>query len=202
MKYLKILFLSGSLIFIFKATANLASKDLIAIFKPINTIQGHFTQVIEDQNGQTISTSQGRFILQRPDHFRWEVLTPFKQLMIANGKTFWLYQPDLQQVTKSPMSKKIGQTPLAILSGSTKALTEHYQVSKKGDTFILIPKTKATQFHRIELTLDGRKISQMILMDSFLQKTILTFNHIRLNQSVKPQIFTFTPPKGVDVIKG
>lgn len=201
MKFLKNLSFSVLLIFIFNATANLASDDLINIFKPINTIQGSFTQVIKDQNGQIISNSKGKFILQRPNHFRWEVLTPLKQLMIANGKTLWLYQPDLEQVTESPISKKIGQTPLAILSGSTKALTEHYQVSKKGHTFILIPKTNTTAFHRIELTLNGCKITQMILLDSFSQRTILTFTDLLLNKNVSPKTFEFVVPKGVDVIK-
>ena len=203
MKFLQTLFFLGLFTIVFSSNvmANSASNELINFFKKINTICGNFTQIITDQTGHTISTSKGKFILQRPNHFRWEVLTPLKQLTIMNGKTVWLYQPDLEQVTESPISEKIGQTPLAILSGSTKTLTEHYNVSKIGDTFILIPKTNTTEFHQVKLTIQQQKIIQMVLLDSFSQKTVLNFTDVILNAKVKPQFFVFVIPKGVDVIK-
>ena len=182
--------------------ANQATDNLIAIFKHINTIQGDFTQTIENQSDLAIANSKGNFILQRPNHFRWEVTTPLKQLTVADGQKIWLYQPDLQQATVTAMSKRLGQTPLVILSGSTTVLRGNYTISQphQGNTFILIPKNSASEFNRIELTIVKQKLTQMILFDSLGQKTRLQFNHVILNKTINEKLFQFTPSKDVDII--
>jgi len=184
--------------------AEQATDHLVKIFQGIDTIKGNFTQTIIGQDGKTvIATSKGNFILQRPDHFRWNVITPPKQLTVADGKHIWQYQPDLQQVTISPMSQKIEQTPLAVLSGSAKALGGNYRITQTddGNTFILTSKHANTEFHRIELTIRANKIKCMILFDSLGQKTEFIFNHIVLNKRLPAKTFKFTAPKGVDVIR-
>ena len=175
--------------------------NLIGIFQHVNTIQGDFTQLVEAQ-GSTVEQSNGNFILQRPDHFRWNVTAPLKQLTVADGRYIWLYQPDLQQVNVSRMTKQIAQTPLAILSGSTATLTKSYIVSESnnGKTFILNAKNPTAQFRRVELTIVKHKITKMILLDNLAQTTTLNFSHVMVNQPLDTKAFQFKPPHGVDVI--
>ena len=37
--------------------------------------------------------------LAAPRLFRWEYVKPYPQLIVADGKTVWVYEPDLQQAT-------------------------------------------------------------------------------------------------------
>jgi outer membrane lipoprotein carrier protein len=185
------------------AIANTASEKLAAIFKPVTTITGQFTQTVYDQNGQAIAKSNGDFSIQRPNHFRWSVNNPMQQLTIADGKKLWLYQPDLLQVTVSPMTQKIGHTPLAILSGSTTALNSTYSITQQSaKQFTLVAKQQNNTFTKIVLLFAGARIEQMQLFDSLNQKTIIDFSNVKLNASINNNAFKFAIPKGVDVIKG
>jgi outer membrane lipoprotein carrier protein len=182
--------------------ASSAAEQLVSIFSRLTTIQGDFTQTVYAQKGQVISVSKGTFKIRRPNQFYWNVNTPMKQLTIADGKNVWLYQPDLEQVTESLMTKKIGQTPLAILSGSSEALLNNFNVVKNSTNhFSLTAKTINSNFHKITLTISGGSPQQMQLFDSLNQKTVLAFSKVGVNHSLNKNAFQFTVPKGVDVIK-
>lgn len=184
------------------AYANDASVNLANQFKNISTIQGDFTQAVYSQGNQMLASSAGSFKIKRPNQFRWSVLTPMKQLTIADGKQIWLYQPDLMQVTESAMTSRIGHTPLAILSGSTSALGESYAITQPNkNTYQLIAKSTSGAFHKIILTMNGNRISEMVLYDTLGQKTKVTFSHVQIDGKIKENAFQFVAPKGVDVIK-
>lgn len=182
--------------------ANSAAQQLVSIFSKLTTLQGNFTQTVYTQKGQVISVSKGTFKIRRPNQFYWNVNTPMKQLTVADGKHVWLYQPDLEQVTETLMTKKIGQTPLAILSGSSKALLANFNVTKAGaNQFNLRAKTANSNFHRISLTMNQGTPQRMQLFDSLNQKTVLAFSKVGVNHQLNKNAFQFIIPKGVDVIK-
>jgi outer membrane lipoprotein carrier protein len=182
--------------------ANTASDNLVAAFKNTTTIQGQFTQRVYNQRQHLLSSSHGNFKIQRPNKFVWNVTKPMAQLTIADGKQIWLYQPDLLQVTVSPMTQKIGATPLAILSGSTAALTQNFTMKQLGpQKYALTAKQSDSAFSKITLQLAGKTIKKMQLADSFGQKTVINFTDVSINNTLAKKAFTFTPPKGVDVIK-
>ena len=177
--------------------------DLANIFKDINTIKGQFKQMVYDGDKQVLGTSTGNFVIKRPNQFRWNAISPLQQLTIADGKQIWLYQPDLQQVTVAAMSKRMGQTPLAILSGSISALTNNYTITRtKEGVFVLVSKQSSDIFHKIELSLTDDHLNKMILYDTLGQQTVIQFSDIKYNDDVNNNTFRFKVPKGVDVIKG
>ncbi len=185
-----------------QARAVSATTELGSLLKDISTIQGKFVQTVYDQNNKPIALSNGIFMLQRPNRFRWQENAPLKQLTVANGKHIWFYQPDLQQVSVVSMLKGHNQQiPLAILSGSTIALSKKYAISEPdGNHFILLSKAKNAQFSRIELTFINNKIQQMKLFDNLGQKTIVKLKQLKLNHEIATNKFHFTIPKNVDVI--
>lgn len=182
--------------------ANQASENLANQFKAVSTIQGDFTQVVYSQNKQVLASSKGNFKIKRPNQFRWNAITPLQQLTIADGKTIWLYQPDLEQVTESVMTSRIGHTPLAILSGSSSALSQSYTITQSAtDSYQLIAKSATDAFHKILITIKDKKISEMDLYDTLGQKTKVMFSKVQLNSPINKNAFQFVAPKGVDVIK-
>ena len=178
------------------------SQQLTSVFKHINTLSGQFVQTVFDADNQPIATSKGSFAVQRPDKFNWSVTTPLRQITVADGKTVWLYQPDLKQVTKTAMTQKIGQTPLAILSGSTTALQNNFTISRRATgEYQLTAKRGEASFKKIVLRLKANVPSQMTLYDSLGQRTVLQFFKVRVNQAFKQKHpFELNLPKGVDVV--
>lgn len=73
--------------------------------------------------------SSGSFEFQRPGKFRFNYTKPFEQLIVADGKTLWLYDADLNQVTERAQAQVLGSTPAAILTSATdlKALKADFE---------------------------------------------------------------------------
>lgn len=207
-QYVKLIILSVGLAFASLAIAannssNIAANNLIKIFNKTNTIKSNFKQIVNDSSGQIIATSTGTMIIQRPNRFRWDTQTPMQQLAIADGQQIWLYQPDLEQVTISKMSHELGQTPLAILSGSTTSLQQNFVIEQTNpNEFILTARKNAVPFHTVILTFDKQeRLTQMQLKDELGQTTVLYFTDLKWNPLVAKSSFTFVVPKGVDVIR-
>ncbi|MDN8806899.1 outer-membrane lipoprotein carrier protein LolA, partial [Staphylococcus aureus] len=58
---------------------------------------------------------------------------PYKQTIVGDGQTVWLYDVDLAQVTKSSQDQAIGGSPAAILSNKT-ALESSYTLKEDGSS--------------------------------------------------------------------
>src|SRR5436853_58053 len=54
----------------------------------------------------------------RPEASGPRTATPFEQTIVADGKTLWLYDADLNQVTQRPQAQALGSTPAAILASA------------------------------------------------------------------------------------
>ena len=76
-----------------------------------------FTQVVTPADGTRAKTSSGRFDFARPDRFRFDYLKPYPQLVVSDGRTLWMHDPDLNQVTVRRVDKALGVTPAALLTG-------------------------------------------------------------------------------------
>lgn len=180
-------------------------EKLQSYLSELNTLQSKFTQQVFE-NRRLIQKASGTFLLKRPGMFRWQTQTPTNQLIISNGKTIWIYDEDLEQVTIKQLSNEIQGTPALFLSGYNKQITSSYDVSLKQhkhiSTFHLTPKKtdQNNQYVWIELSYNNRKLSSVSLLDKLGQTTILKFSNSRINQILSDKVFEFTPPKGVDVI--
>ncbi|WP_280954990.1 outer-membrane lipoprotein carrier protein LolA [Paludibacterium denitrificans] len=48
--------------------------------------------------------------------FRWEYNKPYEQLIVGDGKTLWIYDKELAQVTKKSLNAALGSSPAALLA--------------------------------------------------------------------------------------
>ncbi|NUE66837.1 MULTISPECIES: outer membrane lipoprotein chaperone LolA [Snodgrassella] len=165
-------------------------------------ISGQFTQTVHSK--KRTQTTSGTFAIQRPGLFRWEYTQPYKQTIVGDGKTVWLYDQDLAQVTKQEQNQTIGDSPAAILSNKS-ALNANYSLSDDGssdgvDYVRAIPKRSNTGYQNIRIGFRGDNLANMQLKDSFGNQTTITFSKINTHPQFNRSQFKFTPPKGVDVL--
>lgn len=171
----------------------MASKSLTADFK----------QVSINEAGQPTQTSFGVFYLQRPGKFRWNYQKPFKQEIVSNAGKVWFYDTDLEQVTVKKVDESLGSTPALLLSGDV-ALEEKYTIEEQGVDgdmrwIKLTPKSQDSSFKYVLIGFDKQNLAGMELNDNFGQLTRIYFSNVLLNPPIKPTLFEFVPPKGVDV---
>lgn len=178
-------------------------EQLRAFLKASTSLTADFKQVLINETGDALQSSFGAFYLQRPGKFRWDYTKPFQQQIISTAGKVWFYDTDLEQVTVKKLDESIGSTPALLLSGSV-SLEDNYLIEQQGHEgdmqwIKLVPKNKDSTFKYILIGLDKGALSGMELNDNFGQLTRVYFSNIKLNPTIKPSIFEFQAPKGVDV---
>lgn len=197
-----------SLIFISVATITAhagAATDLSSMLERVKSMKANFTQTTYNARGRSQQVAYGRMALLRPGKFRWEVLKPMPQLIIANQSTLWVYDPDLEQVTIRSLNKATGETTALFLSNNEE-LDQHYavKVMEKNQSqwqwFLLTPKKADAMFESIQMGFTNDQIHEMRLKDNLGNNTVIQFQKILSNPSLASNLFTFKPPARVDVI--
>ena len=178
--------------------------ELHAFLEGTQSAQGAFTQVVINRDGRTTQTTAGTFAFARPGKFRWSYDKPYDQLIVGDGDKDWVYDRDLNQVIVRKLAAALGATPAALLAGDT-ALEKSFTLVAGGaegglEYVDATPKAPDSQFKRIRLGFAQNLPRRMLLTDAFGQTTALTFSDLQRNPNLPPGTFSFTPPKGADVV--
>ncbi|MCA0395212.1 MAG: outer membrane lipoprotein chaperone LolA [Proteobacteria bacterium] len=184
-----------------------AREQLDAFTKGLKGLDGQFTQTVFDDNGRVRESSSGRVALSAPRLFRWEYTRPYPQLIVADGKTVWVFDPDLEQVTRRPQGTAEQDSPLAALIDPAR-LDRDYRVEDAGQAdglqwLALRPKQGGDEaaFQSARLGLDGNGgLARMEIVDALGQRTEIRFSGWKRNPAFARDTFRYSPPAGVDVV--
>lgn len=175
-----------------------------------------FTQVVTApaKEGQSprAKTQSGSFEFQRPGKFRFVYAKPFEQTIVADGQTLWLHDVDLNQVTARQQEQVLGATPAAIVAAAPdlKALQKDFDLSEEPDAdgqqwVKATPKSRDGQLQSIRVGFkpgaQGAELGTLEILDSFGQRSVLSFSGFEVNPTLPASHFSFTPPKGADVLR-
>lgn len=181
-----------------------AEAALRRFVEDVTTLQARYEQVQTDEDGALLQRASGEMALQRPGRFRWTYDTPYEQLMVCDGDTIWVYDPDLAQVTKRPAQAALAGTPAALLS-QRDALGDNFTIEDAGEVdglqhVRLLPKSAGGDFRSIELWLMNGAPLRMRFHDTLGGQTEIEFHRIALNPELDSSLFRFVPPPGVEVV--
>lgn len=187
-------------------TPEKAAADLASILQGYQSYQADFIQIIVNENGHSVQETKGALKARRPGLFYWESRSPLPQFIVSNGKTVEVYDPDLEQVTIHALNEQVQTTPALLLSGEVGDLDKTYRVSMRvlgGDTreYTLEPRSPDSLFVSLRLTFFKGELQEMRMQDSLSQLSVLSFNHIRVNDDIDTSAFTLEYPEGVDIIR-
>lgn len=198
-------FLKAALAVVGLCVANAVFADAVEGFTSkvanLQQFSADFSQRLLDQQGELIQQSEGKIFAARPGKLRWEIAEPYPQLIVVDGEKIWRYEEDLEQVIVSPYSDSLEETPAMLLSGDVSKLADNYQISQQGDDFILEPKAADSLFLRMRVSFDDDVLAELAIEDSLGQQTIMTMSNAQANPELAAELFEFTPPEGVDVLK-
>lgn len=186
--------------------------SLEAFVKTAKTGHAEFTQVVTApaKEGQAArsKTSGGTFEFSRPNRFKFIYRKPFEQTIVADGQTLWLYDVDLNQVTSRKQSAVLASSPAALIASAAdiKALQADFALSaapdKDGLEWVLAaPKAKDGLLQSVRVGFKGNDLSVLEILDSFGQRSVMTFSGLRINTPLESGAFQFKPPAGADLIQ-
>lgn len=178
-----------------------AAKNLNALLGGVKSMSANFTQ--STTGGKANRTFSGSMQVQRPNKFRWQVNGAASQLIVANGNTLWIYDKDLNQVTRQNVSNQVGDTPALLLSGDPSKIANNFKVTQPiagKNYYVLYPKNANGTFKSLGIAFNRGNPVMMVLNDNLGQTTSIKFNGVKRNGNIPASQFTFTPPKGADVI--
>jgi len=195
-----------------------AGMDSLETFlRTVASARAEFTQVVtaparEGQAAKT-KTSNGSFEFSRPGKFRFVYRKPFDQTIVADGKTLWLFDADLNQVTARNQAQVLGSTPAALIASAPdlRALEAEFSLKSAPDLdglewVVATPKARDGQLQSVRVGFKAGSnkavnLGALEIFDSFGQRSVLTFHRVEINPSLAPDTFVFKPPAGADLIR-
>jgi outer membrane lipoprotein carrier protein len=180
-------------------------EKLKAFAAQTQSARASFSQTVRDKNGATVQSATGKLLFSRPGKFRWEYEKPYLQTIVGDGEKLWVYDKDLNQVTVKKLGGALGSSPAALLAGSND-LEQFYNLDAKGmknglDWLEAYPREEDSMFSKVRMGFKGNALDTMELYDHLGQVTVIRFSQLERNPKVASDTFTFSPPKGADVIE-
>ena len=187
-------------------------KSLEDFMKSAHSGRADFTQTVtappKDGQAQRPKLSSGSFEFQRPGRFKFVYRKPFEQTIVADGKTLWLYDVDLNQVTERAQAQALGSTPAALLASAPDlaALRAEYRLEaapeQDGLQWVLAsPKAQGGQLKSVRVGFEGDRLAALDILDSFGQQSQIRFTGMQVNPALPAGSFQFKPPPGADVLR-
>jgi len=175
-------------------------------------LRAHFDQTLTSAVGLPKKAS-GEVWLKKPGRMRWDYLKPEKKLMVADGQTLWVYEPEDAQAFKQDLKSSSLPASVSFLVGQGK-LTAEFDVTladpapaglaQEGQVVLkLVPKTATTAYRYLLFAVDPAtgQVHATQIYDQQGGVNQLSFSALQANQGVEDGKFRFSPPAGTRILK-
>lgn len=166
------------------------SADVLETLAAREGMAGQFTQEIISPEGEVLERSNGNFALLRPHFFRWEILAPDSQLLLANSDQLTQIDWDLEVVVERSIVET-ASSPFQWLLASRATLEAAFDISLTGDTAELIPVDPQSPYQRLDIALISETVWKLDAEDRGGQVLRV---ELRENIDRPPQIADFVVP--------
>ncbi len=150
----------------------------------------------------------GKVYFKRPGRMLWRYDEPKEQLVLADGKSLYYYQPEQRQIIKSPLKNAFrSDIPLSFLLGIGN-LKKDFRVTLKGleqGHYVLQLGPKGERGGVSDVLLGVERQTFDILwariQDAAGNVTMVRFSNLRRGLGLKDSLFRLQVPDGVDVVE-
>ena len=167
-----------------------------------------FTQQTEVKTLNRTLKAFGKLSFKRPGKMFWRYEEPKNQFVLTDGKHLYFYQPEQNQVIKSPLKNAFrGDIPLSFLLGLGNLKKDFNATLKASDesqnVLRLEPKGEAGGYSEILLGV-SKSASDILwasVRDAAGNLTTLRFSAMRKGVGVNDSLFQVKIPDGADIVE-
>ena len=189
-------------------SAGQLAGQLQAHYDKVKDFTADFTQTFRGVALPQQTTERGRVSVKKPYRMRWTYTAPEKKELVADGIQFWDYRPIDKVVLVQPLPKE-GQasTALLFLAGRgnlTRDFTSSMPATQPEPEWhlALVPKSPQADFTSLVVHMDRKTLALRGLVKTDDTGTwTYRFQNLEENVGLADKTFTFTPPRGVEIIR-
>ena len=191
-----------------------AAELAAALQKKYATVRDFSADFIQTYRGGVLNRQMkdtGRVMVSKPGRMRWEYKTPEEKLFVSDGSRVYWYVPQDKQVQISAVpSDDQASTPALFLAGKgditrdfTPALIERPAGYPEGTRALkLVPLTPQEEYDWLIIVVDPATLTLrgLVTGDSQGGTSSFSFTNMKENLGLADKLFTFTPPRGVEIV--
>ncbi len=215
MRYLlaALLFICSNPVFAQAASLPKEAEAVTAKLSGVKGYQADFTMETKEEDGKVVKLA-GKISFAMPNRRRLEIKQDdtggLPQVIIADGKMEWHYDPNLKQVLRSPIPAELPGPHKPF--GETQPGTVRF-VEKTGEgeesvlRFEAVPAPVIAESSPVPIKLirldigeqDGFLRQLVLLNDKGEEVLVQRYGNVKINEESPESDFSFTPPEGVPV---
>lgn len=191
-------------------------KKLQARYEQTKDLQADFQQTTRIEGFATPLTSSGVMSIKKPGLLRWDYRDPTVEEIYVNRNEVMMYVPEHKQVLVGKLTQMAAsQAPLQLLQGVAK-IDEQFEIEptrggERGEgglpLITLTPKSTEPDASRsvsklvVELQPKTYFIKSVTIHEISGNVSTFVFSALKPNTGLKPGLFEFKAPPGVEVVK-
>lgn len=189
--------------------ANAILRRVESASEGIRTLEADFVQSLRVPLLGTDTRSTGKLYQRKPDRFAMRFTDPAGDVMVADGRHFWIYYPsnDRTQVIRTSIAEGGEQADLQkqFLSNATERFVptlngEENVAGRATWAMTLVPKRRSPyKVIRIWVDKEDGLVRRFEMTEENDSVRRLELRNIRVNGPVSDALFSFTPPAGTQV---
>lgn len=155
--------------------------------------------------------ASGELWLKKPGRMHWEYEKPEKKLLVADGQSLWVYEPEDEQAFRQDLKSSALPSSVTFLWGAgrlsdefTVTVDQVEGVGGPGDVVLkLVPKQATAQYRYLLFVVDSKSamVKETLVYDQQGGVNRMRFHDVELNKKVPDSKFSFTPPPGTRIIR-
>jgi outer membrane lipoprotein carrier protein len=190
------------------AAGDLASR----VQKRYDTIRDFTANFVHTYEGGVLRrkvVERGVVQIKKPGRMRWEYQSPEKKLFVSDGTQMYLHEVAANQVTVFPVPKGDEAATAVLFLAGKGNVTRDFAVSHEEGggpgtyALRLTPKAPERDYDWLVLHVDRTtyQIRTLSAADAQGGRSTFAFTDIRENTGMADRAFTFTIPRGADVVR-
>jgi outer membrane lipoprotein carrier protein len=180
-------------------------------YTALEDLRASFAQSAFNKSLNRTIPAEGVVYLKKGGKMRWEYTAPTPQQIVSDGKSLWIYTPELNQVNVGEAPRALAGPAGSFLAGLGR-LREHFSVrflnpgrktSDAGNWVLdLRPRRPQPSLTRLVLEVDPREylVRSAELYDQFENTVTMRFTRIVENGGLPDRLFAFVAPPGVATV--
>jgi len=178
-----------------------------ARYDGVQDLAAHFRQRTLSPALSQTQVATGTVVFAKPGKMRWTYETPEPSIVVSDGHTLWMVDPEFKEVQVLPVGEGfLSGTAIDFLLGEGR-IDEAFVVSARGCAepivdLHLVPREEATYAY-LELRVDARSgdLRGTALEDLLGNHTEVWLDDVRTNQAPSPDAFVYVPSEEERVLR-